>query len=290
MNSKLHIIVTGEEGKQKFFTLSKKSLKSLIITSSLVFFVTAIAGIKYSAENIGLKTRLATIEEDLSSTNSSKEEFQARVSALEEEKKQRVSGAFGELSRRSQMIDVILDVLDVNPSSSADGKKNSGGPFQSTSGHTVDDLISKVDHDLDSLKSVPLGPPVWGRISSKFGRRVDPLLNRSAFHAGVDIVAPRGTEVKATAAGRVVGRGYNNIYGWFVKIDHGESLTTKYAHNKKLLVNKGDMVKRGQVISLVGNTGRSTGPHVHYEMRYKNKPINPIKFIRVAKYLKIDMG
>ncbi|MBU0485868.1 MAG: M23 family metallopeptidase [Proteobacteria bacterium] len=290
MNQKLHIIVTSEEGNANCFVLSKAWMKSILIIVSLIFIVSTIAGIKYSIENFDLKSRLVNIEENLSSTTSQKEKLRTQVLTLEEEKKAQLNGAYGELNHRSQMIDTILDTLEIVPPQPTDSQENSGGPFESLSDETYEDLIFKVDRNLDTIKPIPLGYPVFGRISSKYGRRIDPLNQKSAFHSGLDLVSQIGTEVRCTAAGVVTDRGYNNTYGWYVKIDHGKSFETIYAHNKKLLVKKGDLVERGQVISLVGNTGRSTGPHLHYEIRYKAKSINPIKFMKIARYLSLDNG
>jgi murein DD-endopeptidase MepM/ murein hydrolase activator NlpD len=94
-----------------------------------------------------------------------------------------------------------------------------------------------------------------------------------------------GSDVKATADGAVTVQNYDKIRGRYVVLDHGNGFKTKYAHLKKSLVKNGDIVKRGQVIGLVGSSGRSTGPHVHYEIHYDDKVVNPTKFVRIAKYL-----
>ena len=153
---------------------------------------------------------------------------------------------------------------------------------------SFENLTFKVDHYLDTIQSVPLGPPVPGTITSKFGKRIDPINKRMAFHSGIDIRNRRGTKIAAPADGKVVSRGYTRGYGNFLEIDHGGGFHTRYLHMKKSLVKRGEQVKRGQDIGLVGNTGRSTGPHLHYEIKYKDKAIDPIKFVRVAKYLSLE--
>lgn len=128
-------------------------------------------------------------------------------------------------------------------------------------------------------RTLPCIKPVTARITSTFGYRQNPITSRgSEFHNGIDFGAPYGTEVLATADGSVIFAGWNSGYGKMVIISHGNGLTTLYAHNSKILVKKGDKVKRGQVISKVGNTGRSTGPHLHYEIKLNGKRVNPNKY------------
>lgn len=114
--------------------------------------------------------------------------------------------------------------------------------------------------------------PTIGRISSPFGKR------GREFHTGVDIAAPVGTPVKAADSGTVTFAGWNGGYGRLIIVDHGNGFTTYYAHNSKLLVGVGDKVEKGQTISLVGNSGRSTGPHLHFEIRKNGEPLNPLNF------------
>ncbi|WP_379553289.1 M23 family metallopeptidase [Qipengyuania sp. DGS5-3] len=120
------------------------------------------------------------------------------------------------------------------------------------------------------------------RLTSGYGMRTHPILKRRARHRGVDLAAPTGTPVYATADG-VVGRAdWFSSYGLYVKIDHGGALETRYAHMSKLAVNAGEHVKKGDVIGYVGSTGRSTGPHLHYEVRVDGQDVNPIQFMNGA--------
>lgn len=130
-----------------------------------------------------------------------------------------------------------------------------------------------------ALSATPSILPVRGYVISGFGARIDPFTGAPDFHTGVDVFAPYGTPVVATAGGQVVFAGPQGTYGQLIIIDHGFGIFTYYGHLSKALVRKGDMVKRWQVIGLVGSTGRSTGPHVHYEVRYQNQPLNPLQFI-----------
>ena len=129
----------------------------------------------------------------------------------------------------------------------------------------------------------PAGKPVKaGFVSSPFGRRVDPFSGKPEFHKGVDFAAKAGSEVLAVAAGIVTWAGKRSGYGYLVEIDHGGGYVTRYGHNKKILVRAGERVRRGQVIGFVGSTGRSTGPHVHFEVLHDGKAVNPQRFLRAA--------
>jgi murein DD-endopeptidase MepM/ murein hydrolase activator NlpD len=115
--------------------------------------------------------------------------------------------------------------------------------------------------------------------ASTFGRRVDPFTGQWAMHEGVDFVAEAGTPIVAAAGGVVVFAGRHPQYGYMVDLDHGNDLVTRYAHASKLFVKEGDLVQRGHKIAAVGSTGRSTGPHLHFEVRYRGAAQNPAKFL-----------
>jgi murein DD-endopeptidase MepM/ murein hydrolase activator NlpD len=124
------------------------------------------------------------------------------------------------------------------------------------------------------------GWPVVGKISSSFGWRRDPVRGGRDFHTGLDIRAPKGRPIVAAAAGKVVHSGLMGGYGRTIVISHPGGITTLYGHASKLLVSAGTNVKRGQRIALIGSTGRSTGNHVHFEIRQGGRPMNPLKYIR----------
>lgn len=125
-------------------------------------------------------------------------------------------------------------------------------------------------------------PVSSGWFSSNFGWRVDPFTGKSAMHEGVDYVVPEGTPIHAAASGIVVYAALHPQFGNLVEIDHGNDIVTRYAHASKLMVEVGQLVKRGQLISLVGSTGRSTGNHLHFEVRFKGLAQNPIRFLQNA--------
>ena len=130
-----------------------------------------------------------------------------------------------------------------------------------------------------SALMVPSSAPVEGPIGSGFGFRTDPFTGRGALHTGLDFPADTGTPIQAAAGGVVIASEMHPQYGNMVEVDHGNSLVTRYAHASKLLVKTGDIVKRGQAIALVGSTGRSTGPHLHFEVLVEGVPQNPAKFL-----------
>lgn len=186
----------------------------------------------------------------------------------------------------------------------------SGGPFDINSvnniGKPFTQLLDEVstleislkheENQLQMLESLNFGhhientlylsgrPISKGWLSSYYGMRKDPFHGRAAMHKGIDFAGKEGGEIIATASGVVSWADERYGYGKLIEINHGDGLKTRYGHNKSLLVNVGDVVTKGQVIARMGSTGRSTGPHVHYEILHNNKQIDPLKFVyRKAK-------
>jgi murein DD-endopeptidase MepM/ murein hydrolase activator NlpD len=138
-----------------------------------------------------------------------------------------------------------------------------------------------------SAAAMPLGAPLSElRISSRFGNRLDPFLSRQAFHAGLDFVAAEGTAVRAAAPGVVVTAGKADGYGNLVEIRHEGGARTRYGHLSALLVSRGAEVAAGTAIGRVGSTGRSTGPHLHYETRLDGAPVDPMTFLSAGRALR----
>jgi murein DD-endopeptidase MepM/ murein hydrolase activator NlpD len=119
--------------------------------------------------------------------------------------------------------------------------------------------------------------------ASSFGRRIDPFTGQWAMHEGIDFLADQGSAVVAAAAGVVIFSGFHPQYGYVVDIDHGNDLVTRYAHCSKLFVREGDVLQRGRKIAESGSTGRSTGPHLHFEVRYRGSAQNPAKFLEATQ-------
>ena len=143
---------------------------------------------------------------------------------------------------------------------------------------------SEINNFLEEQQSLLLSTPcIWptsGYLSSRFGYRNSPFTGRIEFHRGSDIACKEGTPIRATADGKVILAGWEGGYGKIVMISHGNGYSTRYAHNSQILVKVRDRVKRGQVIALAGATGRSTGIHLHYEVRRYGKPVNPLRYVR----------
>ena len=126
----------------------------------------------------------------------------------------------------------------------------------------------------------PAGAPiVKGWMSSPFGERVDPISGKKAWHEGMDFAGAKGSEVIAVANGVVVFAGYRDGYGQMVEISHGKDMRTRYGHHEEVLVHAGQSVKRGDVIARMGSSGRSTGPHVHFEVLKEGRPVNPARYV-----------
>jgi murein DD-endopeptidase MepM/ murein hydrolase activator NlpD len=133
---------------------------------------------------------------------------------------------------------------------------------------------------------LPLTTPMSkGSITSRFGVRTDPFRRRPAMHTGIDFRAPSGQPARATAGGKVISAGYEGGYGNMVEIDHGGGITTRFAHLSKIIAKKGQTIAKGDVVGNTGNTGRSTGPHLHYEIRVNGRAIDPMNFIRAGEKL-----
>jgi len=140
-------------------------------------------------------------------------------------------------------------------------------------------LIDDINKRLDYLASLPSAYPVTGSITSPFGSRTSPYGESSEFHPGIDIAVGYGTPVKAAGKGVVTYAGWLSGYGNVVMINHGYGITSVYGHNSQLLVKVGQTVNRGDIIAKSGSTGRSTGPHVHFEIRLNGNPVDPLKYL-----------
>jgi len=287
MQDKLLIVFTSELGKTRSLSISKTKLKHTLCVSAVllvIFSILSVAGIKFSYQNVGLRIKTTSLQRDLDHTRSVYENFQQQVAEQEAKKENMLQTALTELKKRSKIIESILDTVGVD-FQVEESSKNTGGPYTNVSDQTYENLTFKVDHYLETIQSIPLGIPTPGKITSKFGKRIDPINHRPAFHEGVDIKNKRKSPIKATADGVIAKSGYTKGFGNYVVINHGNGFRTRYFHMFKRAVKRGDTVKRGQLIGYLGSTGRSTGPHLHYEIKYKSRPVNPMKFIQIAKYL-----
>jgi murein DD-endopeptidase MepM/ murein hydrolase activator NlpD len=199
-------------------------------------------------------------------------------------------------SRVRRMRGVFTDLgLDMAQLEAATPRAGMGGPFvpvklPSDAGpferqlYRINVTRAQVERLNRTLALVPYRKPVIGEVefTSGFGVRSDPFLGRPAMHTGLDFRAATGDPVRATANGKVVSAGWAGGYGRMVEIDHGNGLSTRYGHLSEIGVKVGDAIKIGQVIGAVGSTGRSTGPHLHYETRIDGEAVDPQKFLRAG--------
>lgn len=149
---------------------------------------------------------------------------------------------------------------------------------------SYNEICTTIENERSLYNCTPNIWPCRGHLTSTFGYRIHPIYQTNEFHAGLDIANTRGTPILATGDGTVKLATWTQGYGRLVVIDHGHGYSSFYGHADKLMVRAGDHVRRGQVVSHMGNTGTSTGNHVHYEIRFKGRPVNP------AQYLKKDAG
>ena len=193
-----------------------------------------------------------------------------------------------------QTADAISDALQTAglPVDEDFGQGGVGGPLIAVDNPSkFDTKVKELDEALDTLdkmktaaRRLPLANPAPGYSSSStFGMRKDPLLGSPALHSGMDFRAPTGMDARATAAGTVVKAGWHGGYGRMIEVDHGGGFTTRYAHLSKIEVKEGQKVGIGQVLGKVGSSGRSTGPHLHYEVRQNGHPINPLRLLTLGK-------
>ncbi|WP_165790907.1 peptidoglycan DD-metalloendopeptidase family protein [Pleomorphomonas carboxyditropha] len=199
-------------------------------------------------------------------------------------------------SRVDAAVEIIADAgLRVNvPEAPADSQDAVGGPYIPMAGaqalaaamQEADQAFGRIALVKAAAARLPLVRPMpGGDMTSNFGSRRDPFLGSLAFHAGIDFRSPTGTDIRPTAPGVVTVAGWSGGYGNMVEVDHGNGVTTRYGHMSRIITHVGDRVTRDTVIGEVGSTGRSTGPHLHYETRINGTPLNPINYINAGNRL-----
>ncbi len=312
MDDQLHLILAGETGTKRTILFSKKTLFITIFSAATVltglttgcFFTT-----KNTAENLLMKREIATLEKKVQQLSADREKLQKDIATINSQNERNlneikvrhdletttlklenaklISGAVSELNERSALIESVMTDVGVDIKKKEQNKKNNknkGGVFIPVEEDEVSytNLLQRADNYLEAIRYIPVGRPTQGVITSRYGKRFDPVNKKPAFHSGIDLRGKKGDKVFATADG-VVKRAYRNGgYGNFLEIDHGNGYKTRFAHLQNFVVKKGEKVTRGQVIGQVGNTGRSTGSHLHYEVVVGNKTVNPIKFMKIA--------
>ncbi len=221
---------------------------------------------------------------------------ESSLNSLEREQVAYVDDVAQRVKQRAQKIAAVLRRLgqEVPPSRAASGDGAVGGPLvalapdadPATFRAGVSLITGEVEH-FGALRRIalrlPLTRPIPGApITSRFGVRIDPFLGTPAMHTGIDFRAPIGYPARATADGTVTIAGYNGGYGNMVEVDHGDGITTRYGHLSKIDVKVGQVVSKGTVLGRTGSTGRSTGPHLHYEVRVDGAAIDPMRYIKAG--------
>lgn len=249
-------------------------------------FVVALASVSlagwFAAESRSGRAEIERLRNENETLRLASSGFESRLLELQ--------GRIAETEDRTRKLTIVAGLAD--PGSS--GESGVGGTLHGAAAtaaiadletrserlaETLDDVESRLDENLKRLSATPSIWPVAGILTSGFGNRRDPLTGQRALHSGIDISAPPGRPVAAAASGVVVKTEQYGGLGRAVFVSHGFGRTTVYGHLSRLLVTPGQKVERGTPIGLVGNTGRSTGYHLHYEVRIDGRSVNPLPFL-----------
>ena len=212
------------------------------------------------------------------------------LARVEQEQLEQAALVAQALNVRYQVTAAELKKLGIKPAKPGEAGAV-GGPFESAGNPTFKALFNswkKLDQLQNDVIAIPSDKPIQASVTftSGFGVRDDPFHRGAAMHPGIDLAGSYGTPIYATADGVVTRAGWNNGgYGNMVELDHGRGIMTRYGHMSAVLVHAGDHVSRGQQIGRMGSTGRSTGNHLHYEVRIDNHPVNPIPFMKSTDYV-----
>ncbi len=239
----------------------------------------------------GRKAAIGNIDGMLTGLASSLDRVEAEQAAA-------LASVEGSYDFKARRIRGVLSELGIDPGKSTPSADATGGPFvaarlrSDSSGferqlHRIGLARAHVDQLNRTLANVPVRKPVTGEIdsSSGFGMRIDPFLKSPAIHTGLDMRGEPGDPVRATANGIVTFAGWQGGYGKMVEIDHGNGVATRYGHLSGIDTEVGHTIKTGQIIGKVGTTGRSTGPHLHYETRIDGEAVDPLRFLRAGAKL-----
>ena len=244
-------------------------------------------------ENIFLKKKNDIIEKSLSDMVLLQNNLLDKIIVLADGKLKSIESVLNKIGGVSYSIDLKDNSKLINKLSLS-GINGVGGKYIPLKNITLNDknldskfksINNKINlwEGLSMVKSMlPLGAPVKKmRITSPFGVRSDPFLKTPAMHTGIDFAGKHGTPLYSTSAGKVIYAGKRGDYGLAVEVDHGLGFSTLYGHLSKVSVNKGDIIEEGAKVGLAGSTGRSTGTHLHYEIRYNSRPLNPYSFLHI---------
>lgn len=280
------LIVPNNTRNTKHFVFSKMRIAiSLMLTIVMISTFFILYGLYFNEKraNIALIKSNKQDKYDLKLIQQDVQEKQKEVDAYKKST-ENIKDKMDELNELENKINSILG----NESIKLPPSRGGTGVNTSYSNIDADGTINKLNQSLSKLQTyefeqrkVPSIFPCVGNLTSRFGSRNNPFgISSTETHSGIDISNSIGTPIKAAADGIVTYANWESGYGYVVKINHGNGYETFYGHNSKLKVTEGTQVKRGDIISLMGSTGRSTGPHCHFEVRLNNNPIDPLKLIK----------
>ena len=285
------IVVKDELANYRRFSVSKRvivtvgTIFAVFLLFLSVFSIYAASKLMELSKSEGnLRDEISRLELELSQAKKENAELKETVAKLKIERKETVE----ELAKRLEIINSLMKKVGLKVDTS-EGEGGTAIPLSKLLNDVdvdLSSLIPQVDRMIKEFKTVPIGYPTYGRITSPFGLRINPVTGRPEFHLGVDIANRWGTPVRTPADGRVVKAGYCGLMGRCVEIDHGNGIETYYGHLSKILVHRGEKVKRGEIIGLMGSSGRSTGPHLHYAIRFRGKIVNPKIFLEAPQNVK----
>lgn len=309
----MNIILVGKHhGKSRVVALNGKVLAAILVLM-LALICAAVWG-GYQAAVTTAKAKEPTPSELVAHWKSKLEAQQQELAAVEDQVQEQIDALtlrLGELQGRMLRLDalgqrfvesglVASEEFNFDEPPAVGGPEGSGSR-ESFSAPALTDMIERMEAQLadreqqlrllDKLASrqkleeemyVEGRPITWGWLSSKYGYRSDPFNGKRTWHDGVDLAGKDGSDIIAVAGGVVTWAGERYGYGNLVEIDHGDGLVTRYGHCKTVKVKTGDVVQKGQVVALMGSTGRSTGPHVHFEVLQNGRSKDPVKYIARA--------
>lgn len=279
------------EGKIKQITTDKDWISDEKISQRISINEALLQRDIAASERDELKTQMNQMKDTLQEIRSAELEVFDKLKNITNKEVQKIKSAFSEINVPLKKQGLYFNAL-------ANNKKEGGkgGPYIPDLKSTLKDkqLNEKISHiyknveDLEYYKEVvkyiPIGKPVWSYwVTSPFGSRSDPFQSKKAYHKGVDLASRTGNKIRTQAPGKVIRAEYSRGYGNLVVVDHGNGFQTKYAHMNKIDVKKGQHVEANDTIGEVGSTGRSTGPHLHYEILYSGRNVDPIPFIKAKK-------
>ncbi|MEF3255744.1 MAG: peptidoglycan DD-metalloendopeptidase family protein, partial [Deferribacterales bacterium] len=252
-------------------------------------FSERVTALKYFAENQRLKLKIAEYNKKINEVEQkliSLEQYEAKIRRLSKELKI-IPKDFPKGGKETSLSDLNLREDKIENIENKLAYINNVTSMIEEKGRSMAELLDLLNMMKLVVDSTPTKLPANGWISSGYGKRVSPFGRGIVFHEGIDISLRTGSPVRATASGIVVYSGWQSGYGRLVVIDHGFGYQTKYGHNSVLKVKVGQRVKKGDIVALSGNSGDSTGPHVHYEVVVNGRTVDPIKFINNNKIAKL---